>query len=124
MAAALAAALPLLLSGFSPSKPDAKQPAEFSLISGTVYRPPGFSLAGAEIVLEPEQKKSGNVKFHKQTALSDSRGEFAFRVSTVPMKYTVTVKRSGYVSQVKTVEIERRQHREMPFTLEPESRKE
>lgn len=107
----------------TPEKP-IKQPEPVSFISGTVYRPPGFSLPGAEVRVVPEQPKSGNRKIPKLTALTDARGEFVFRVPPVPMKYTVTVQKKGFVSQSKTVEIEHEQHRELPFTLEPESGKE
>ena len=107
----------------SAEKPDkSKAPEPVSFIAGTVYRTPGFSTPGAEVTLIPAEKKSGSSKFRKQTTLTDARGEFIFRVPPVPMKYTVTVQLKGFVSQTKSVEIEHQQHRELPFTLEPEAK--
>jgi hypothetical protein len=97
-----------------PKKPsEASQP--YSLIAGTVFRPPGFALPGAEIEIVPETE--GKTKKLKTT--SDSRGEFALRVPPVPMKYKVDVKRSGYQSQQQSVAIEGEQQKALTFQLEP-----
>ena len=97
-----------------PKKPSAASEA-FSVIAGTVYRPPGFALPGAEIEVTPETE--GKPK--KMKAVSDVRGEFALRVPVVPMKYKVDVKGNGYLPQQQTVAIEGEQRRDLSFRLEP-----
>jgi hypothetical protein len=100
-----------------PKKPsEAFQP--YSIISGTVFRPPGFALAGAEIEIVPEAE--GKAK--KLRTTSDSRGEFALRVPPVPMKYKVDVKHTGYHSQQLSVAIEGEQQKALTFQLEPAAR--
>ncbi len=96
-----------------PKKPTAASEA-FSVIAGTVYRPPGFALPGAEIEVTPESED----KPKKMKAVSDIRGEFALRVPVVPMKYRVDVKSSGYVPQQQTVAIEGEQRKDLTFQLE------
>ena len=86
----------------------------FSVIAGTVYRPPGFALPGAEIEITPETE--GKPK--KMRAVSDARGEFALRVPAVPMKYKVDVKSSGYVPQQQTVAVEGEQRKDLTFQLD------
>ncbi|MEP6538981.1 MAG: carboxypeptidase-like regulatory domain-containing protein [Bryobacteraceae bacterium] len=87
----------------------------YSVIVGTVYRPPGFALPGAEVEITPEV--DGKPK--KMKAVSDSRGEFAVRVPVVPIKYKVDVKMNGYQPQQQTVAIEGEQRKELSFQLEP-----
>jgi hypothetical protein len=90
-------------------------PGPFSVIAGTVFRPPGLSLPGAEVEITPDAE--GKPK--KMKAVSDARGEFAVRVPPVPMKYKVDVKCNGYQPQQKTVEIEGEQHKDLTFQMEP-----
>ncbi len=90
----------------------------FAVIAGTVFRPPGFALPGAGIQIVPDSE--GKPK--KITAVSDGRGEFAVRVSSVPLRYTVSVQCNGYQSQRKTVQIEGEQRKELTFQLEPEAK--
>jgi hypothetical protein len=89
--------------------------APYSVIAGTVFRPPGFALPGAEVEITPETE--GKPK--KLKTVSDARGEFAVRLPSVPMKYKVDVKCNGYQSQQKMVEIEGEQHKDLTFQLEP-----
>jgi len=86
-----------------------------SVIAGTVFRPPGFALPGAEIEVTPEAE--GKAKKFK--AVSDARGEFALRVPPVPMKYKVDVKCNGYQPQHQVVAIEGEQRKDITFQLEP-----
>jgi hypothetical protein len=83
----------------------------YALIAGTVFRPNGASLAGAEVSLEGPAKKSRRVR-------SDARGEFSFRVPDGPAGYTVVVKAPGYQSQSKTVEIQGDERVDHSFLLE------
>lgn len=90
-----------------------------ALIAGTVYRPPGFAMAGADILLEPETAESNGIKLRKQQAASDARGEFALRVPAVPAKWRVSVKMNGYRSEQKSASIEGEQRVDLSFMLEP-----
>jgi len=87
----------------------------FAVIGGTVFRPPGFSLPGAEVEVTPET--TGKAK--KIKLVSSARGVFTVRVPAVPMKYKVDVKCNGYLPQQQTVEVEGEQQKNLTFTLEP-----
>jgi hypothetical protein len=97
-----------------------KESDAFAVISGTVYRPPGFALPGAEVVIAPDTDAPGSDRIKKQKVITDARGEFSVRVPTVPMRYTIHVKSGGYVSQQKPASIEGEQRRELTFQMEPE----
>ena len=99
-------------------KKSSQTPQSFGLIAGTVFRPPGFALPGAEVVITPESKPPDGIKISKLKAVSDARGEFAVRVPAVPMNYTVNVKSSGYKEQQKAVQIEGEQRKDLTFELE------
>ena len=60
---ALAVALFFLVLGVSlaKDKEKAKKPESFSVIAGTVFRPPGFALPGAEVTLKPEKGKGNQL---------------------------------------------------------------
>lgn len=88
--------------------------AQYAVIAGTVFRPPGLALAGAEVEVTPDAE--GKTK--KLKAVADPRGEFAVRVPAVPMKYKVDVKYSGYKPQQQTVAIEGEQRKDLTFQLE------
>ncbi|HET8550688.1 MAG TPA: hypothetical protein VFL57_21920, partial [Bryobacteraceae bacterium] len=116
--ASLAAALSALLVAppvfaFGRKEKPAQTPE--AVIAGTVFRTPGFALAGAEITVVPKQSESGGVKLKKIQVLSSRRGEWAVRVPAVPMEYSIYVKCSGYESQSKIVAIEGEQRRELSF---------
>ena len=111
----------LLLAGTAAAA-DKKKPVEpYAVVAGTVFRDPGFALPGAQITLSiaPDQERS---KIKKLTATSDSRGEFAFRVSTAPMEYLVLVTCKGYSPQQKQISVEGEQRVDATFTLHPESK--
>ena len=78
---------------------------EPAVIAGTVFREPGFALPGAEITLSVKTAPQGAKVPKSQKAVSDRRGEYAFRVPPVKAQYLVTVKAAGCVSQVKTVDL-------------------
>ena len=96
----------------------------FSIVAGTVFRDPGFSLAGAKVTITPAPDKTsaGTGKIKKMKAILDSRGEFAFRVPSVPMKYIVAVQADGFAPQEKPVEVQGGEREEVYFTLLPVSR--
>jgi hypothetical protein len=100
-----------------------KAPEPYGLVGGTVFRDPGFALAGAEVTLtaDPAPGQAAPI-IKKLTAISDQRGEFVFRVPTAAMRYSVSVTLKGYSSQQKSVSIEGEQRVDATFTLQPESK--
>ena len=98
-----------------------KQPPAAAVIGVTVFREPGFALTGAEVVLEPDPdaKAAAPVKLKKQKAQSDPRGELAFRVPAVPMRYNLSVKAQGYEPDRRQVSIQGEEHQDVFFTLKP-----
>jgi hypothetical protein len=93
--------------------------APFALIAGTVYKPPGFSLPGAEVTVSPEQPEASGTKLKKSQAVTDARGEFALRVPAVPAKWRVDVKMNGYRPGQKSVSIEGKQRVDLSMVLDP-----
>ena len=94
-------------------KAKAKKTQTYSVVAGTVFRPPGFVLPGAEVTLKPEQGKG------RQTMISNSRGEFAFRVPPVFARYTVSVKANGFQADEKSAEVGIEQRLDLSFELKP-----
>ncbi len=112
----------LLLCAFAAPAGSKKKALEpYALIGGTVFREPGFALPGAELTLSLASDQA-SPKIKKQTAISDSRGEFAFRVPPAAMVYTVQVMCKGYSPQEKRVSVEGEQRVDATFTLSPESK--
>ncbi len=95
------------------SKKKVPEAAE-AVIGGTVFRPPGLALAGAEVVVAPQEGE----KPKKLKTLTNSRGEFAVRVPAAPMKYSVEVKAEGFKPDRKTVDIQTDQRKDLSFLLE------
>lgn len=126
------AALLLLLAlpaALALAKDKKKTPPSVAVVAGTVFRPPGFSLPGAEVTLEPAEKPpeaKPPVKVKTQKALSDARGEFAFRVPAVPLRYNLSVKAAGFAPARKEVAVAGEERLDVFITLEPapESRRE
>ncbi len=115
MALALGTLLVLLLPEVSlaKDKEKAKKPESYSLVAGTVFRPPGFALPGAEVTLKPEKGKG------QQKMTANMRGEFVFRVPSVFARYTVIVKASGFQQEEKSTEVGIDQRVDLPFELKP-----
>lgn len=64
-----------------------------------------------------------NSKLKKEKLVSDSRGEFAFRVPAAPMKYQLRVEAKGYAGESREVAIQGEDHVEVSFRLAPTSNK-
>lgn len=108
-----------------PAAADKKKNAAdlYSIIGGSVFRDPGFALRGAEVSLEPEQPVVNGVKLKPQKAISDTRGEFAFRVAPVEAKYRVTAKAAGMASETKPAATQGGEERiDVTFMLLPASK--
>lgn len=107
-------------AAFSQSKEKRKDAAApFALIAGTVYRPPGFALPGAQVVIAPEQTEINGVKLKKAEAVTNARGEWALRVPPVPAKWRVDVKVNGYRPEQRLVSVEGEQRFDLSVVLEP-----
>ncbi len=101
---------------------DRKPPASYAVIAGTVFRDSGLSLPGAEVELTAVSQAEGAHKFKKAKAVSDQRGEFAFRVPPVAGDYKVAVKAAGYQAQEKPVSVAGEVRMDVFFRLEPASK--
>jgi len=100
-----------------PQRSAPRQPA-YALIAGTVFRADGLSLPGARVVLEPSGKPAGARRVRKQEAISDARGEFAFRVPPVEARYRLSASAAGYQPQHREVEIRGEERVDVFFRLE------
>lgn len=90
---------------FADKKQKAAEP--YAIVGGTVFRESGLSLAGAEVTIAPDpQSGQTPIKLRDTKAVSDRRGEFAFRVPTSAMRYTVKAKLKGFDTQQKSVDVE------------------
>jgi hypothetical protein len=90
-----------------------------AVVAGTVFRDPGFSLPGATVTLIPKTDS----KAKKQQAVSDARGEFAFRVPATPADYIVKASLKGFHPQVKEATVGAEGRTDVTLTLVPESNK-
>ena len=93
-----------------------KPMAATAVVAGTVFRDPGFALAGAEITLALEKAPP---KARNQKTVSDARGEYAFRVPAEQSRYTVSVKANGFEGQQKTAEVNGEVRVDVFFQLKP-----
>jgi hypothetical protein len=119
----LAVLLLAVFPGAAESKRKSASPAApFALIAGTSFRPPGLSLPGAKVTIKPDAPV-GDLKLKPAQADTDSRGEFAFRVPAVPMRWTVYVERKGYRPETRTVQVEGEQRVDLSILLEPDGGK-
>lgn len=100
-----------------------KAPEAYALLEGTVFRDTGFSLPDAEIVVIPDPSPDGPpLKIKKMQAVSDGRGEFAFRLPTASMHYRIRVTAKGYRSAEKAVTVQGEDRVDVTFQLQPESK--
>lgn len=118
------AALVLVLCALTAGAAGKKKVAEpYAVVGGTVFRDPGLAFPDVQITLTPDPAAGQNPSIVKKlTAVSDRRGEFAFRVPVTAMRFTVRAAIKGYVPQQKSVTVEGEQRVDATFTLEPESK--
>ncbi|HXG65384.1 MAG TPA: carboxypeptidase-like regulatory domain-containing protein [Blastocatellia bacterium] len=95
-----------------------------SLVRGAVFDASGYSLGGALVKLEriptdEEAKEGKKIKSYKEEKITNSRGEFAFRLPSQRARYRVTASRRDYISQTKTVDVTESEAVPLAFTLEP-----
>lgn len=89
-----------------------------ALIAGTIFRDPGFAFPGVAVLLEPVPGEKTSAKLKKMDFVSDSRGEFAFRVPPVPMRYNLTFQANGHTTEKRTVTISGEERQDIYVTLQ------
>jgi hypothetical protein len=95
-----------------------------SLLRGSVFNAEGFSLPGVQLKLqrirnEEEAKDNKKIDSFKMSYVSNSRGEFAFRLPPIRARYQVTAILSGYKPQTKIVDVGADESVPLAFSLEP-----
>jgi hypothetical protein len=112
--AAIFAALSLLPV---PAPAGKKPPPAYGIVSGTVFRDPGYALADAKVVLfsraDPKLKKL-------QEAVTNYRGEFSFHVPPAQATYLVRASSKGYHPEEKETSISGEEQVEVNLVLSPE----
>ena len=89
-----------------------------AVITGTVFRDPGFALPNAEVTIEA----ADGGKFKKMRVVSGGRGEFTFRLPEGRRRYVLQVKARGFAPASLQVEVEGAATETVTFTLSPESK--
>ena len=77
----------------------------YAVVAGTVFREPGFALHGAAVRLQVKTPPEGLKRLKPQKAVSDARGEFAFRVPAGKAEYTIGVQAAGFVGEEKSASV-------------------
>ena len=114
------AAVLLLAAVIAFSQPAFSQPANggYAVVAGTVFNDRGFVIRGATVSLTPQ----GTSKLKKQQAVTDARGEFAFRLSSVQANWVVRVSIKGFMAAEKTVEVTGEERKDVTLELAAESK--
>lgn len=95
----------------------------YALIVGTVFSASGYALPDANVTLTPDpQPDSAPLKIKKLQVVSDSRGEFAFRVPPGAMHYIVGASAKGYRAAQKPVIVQGEDRVDISFQLDPEAK--
>ena len=98
-------------------------PESYAVVSGTVFREPGFALPNATVTLTADPPSDAPAtKIKKLQSISNSRGEFVFRVPPANMRYTVRAAFRGYHPEEKSVQVEGEARMEVTLSLHEESK--
>ena len=110
--------LALAVPGTSYADKKQKAAEPYAVVAGTVFQESGRALPGADVMIAPDpQPGQSPVKIHDPKAISDNRGEFAFRVPVSAMRYTLKARMKGYEPQQKSVDIEGEQRTDVTLIL-------
>ena len=93
--------------------------ASHAVVAGTVFRENGFSLPGAAVTLVV---KDAPKKAKKLQSVSDSRGEFAFRVPPGAATYVVRASLKGFQAVEKEASVSGEERVEVTIMLPAESK--
>ncbi len=109
-----------------PQAQAAKKKAEaesFAVISGTVFRDPGFAFPNATVTLIPNTvDEAAPAKLKKLQTTANFRGEFVFRVPPSSMRYTVKASAKGYHEEERVVDVQGEVRVEVTLSLREESK--
>ncbi len=109
----------LFAAGFLPLKGDAPH----AVVAGTVFRENGFSLPGATVTLAVKDAPGVPAKKAKKLqSVSDSRGEFAFRVPPGAATYVVRASMKGFQPVEKEASVSGEERVEVTLVLPAESK--
>jgi hypothetical protein len=112
----------LLAASVAMAQKNSKQAGEpDALIAVSVFREPGFALAGAELQLSGASNNAA-AKIKKLKASTGARGEYVFRVPAVASEYRLSVSAKGLKGQDKSVFIQGEERVDVTFMLEQESK--
>ncbi len=114
--AAVAFGCALLLAGVS--RAQRKNDEAHAVVAGAVFRESGFSLPGATVTLAMKDARKGK----KLQAVSDARGEFAFRVLPGAATYVVKASMKGFQAVEKEAAIGGEERVEVTLVLPAESK--
>jgi hypothetical protein len=115
----------LALIAILPDAQAAKKKTEtepYALVSGTIFRDPGFALSNATVTLTPDQPRDASTKIKKLQTVSNSRGEFVFHIPPINMHYIVRAVANGYHEEEKSVEVQGETRVEVTLSLHEESK--
>ena len=119
VAGALLILLPAVSIPGPASSAQKKKPAQtYGVIAGSVFQESGRSLRGAKVtVTHKPEDASPSKRARASKAITDSRGEFAVRVPSGAMSYTVKVEARGFQPREKVVTIQWDERVELYFRL-------
>lgn len=89
-----------------------------SIIRGAVFDAKGFSLPGVKVVIESLSGDSQNVTGKVGEYVTNTAGEFAFRLPGITAVYRLTASMKGYQSRIQEVDVQKNEARNIAFTLE------
>jgi hypothetical protein len=94
-----------------------------SLVRGAVFDSEGRSLAGARVKLvrirtEEEEKEGKRIESLSRDYITNSRGEFAFRLPSLRARYRLTATLDGYKPDTKEVSVNENEAVPVAFSLE------
>jgi len=104
--------------GAAQKSPDRRAAEPYAVVAGTVFRESGLSLPGAAVTLQLRDGSKGR----KLQALSDGRGEFAFRVPPSAADYIVRASLKGFQTAEKVVSVAGEERVDVTLTLEKASK--
>ena len=114
--AAVAFGCALLVAGVAQAQ--RKNDEAHAVVAGAVFRENGFSLPGATVTLAMKDAPKGK----KLQAVSDARGEFAFRVLPGTATYVVRASLKGFQAVEKEAAIGGEERVEVTLVLPAESK--
>lgn len=96
-----------------------RKAAPQAVIAGTIFREPGFAVAGAEAVLSAGHPPTGVKRFKPMKTTTSARGEFFFYVPAVEARYRVKASAPGLEPQEREVRIHGEERVDVYFNLKP-----